>query len=516
LKFAACFRAGDLGVIVKLGLSVRSTYKESGMASTANTAQFGIIGLGVMGQNLALNIEDHGRAVAVWNLEPEWVDRFVSANSGRRLVGTKTLSDFIAALEKPRRILMMIKAGDPVDEMLQKLAPLLSPGDIVIDGGNSLFKDTQRREAEYRSKGLNFFGMGVSGGEEGARHGPSLMPGGSRDAYEHVKPTLEAIAAKSDSGPCVTYIGPDGAGHFVKMVHNGIEYGDMQLIAEAYDLLRKGLGLRADEISDIFSTWNRGTLESYLIEITSEVLRVTDPAAGKPLVDMILDKAGQKGTGKWTAQVALDLAVPIPTIAAAIDARVLSSMKDERVIAAKQYGRNESKRYSGDKKLFIEAVKNALYAAKICSYAQGMSLIRAGSDEYKWGINLREMARIWKAGCIIRAKLLDAIMQAFDRSPDLSNLLLDAKFQAEVTSAEGDWRQVIADAAALRIPIPAMSASLAYFDSYTSAQLPQNLTQAQRDFFGAHTYQRADHPEAGFVHTDWQALLSNEKTGVKQ
>jgi 6-phosphogluconate dehydrogenase len=486
------------------------------MASTANTAQFGIIGLGVMGQNLALNVEDHGRAVAVWNLEPEWVDKFVAANPGRKIVGTKTLPDFIAALEKPRRILMMIKAGNPVDQMLQKLAPLLSPGDIVIDGGNSFFKDTQRREADWRGKDLNFFGMGVSGGEEGARHGPSLMPGGSREAYEHVKPTLESIAAKSDSGPCVTYVGPDGAGHFVKMVHNGIEYGDMQLIAEAYDLLRKGLGLNATEISDIFSNWNRGLLESYLIDITSEVLRVTDPETGKPLVDLILDKAGQKGTGKWTAQIALDLPVPIPTIAAAIDARVLSSMKDERVIAAKQYGRTEPPRYSGDKKQFIEAVKNALYAAKVCSYAQGMSLIRGGSNEYKWSINLREMARIWKAGCIIRAKLLDSIMQAFDRRPDLPNLLLDAKFQSEVTAAESNWRQVIANAAALRIPIPAMSASLAYFDSYTSAQLPQNLTQAQRDFFGAHTYQRADRTDAPFVHTDWQTLLNGEKTGVKQ
>jgi 6-phosphogluconate dehydrogenase len=485
------------------------------MGSTANTAQFGIIGLGVMGQNLALNVEDHGRAVAVWNLEPEKVDHFVAANPGRKIIGTKALPEFVAALEKPRRILMMIKAGNPVDEMLQKLAPLLSSGDIVIDGGNSFFKDTQRREADWRAKGLNFFGMGVSGGEEGARYGPSLMPGGARDAYEHVRPTLESIAAKSDSGPCVTYVGPDGAGHFVKMVHNGIEYGDMQLIAEAYDLLRKGLGLSATEISDVFANWNRGLLESYLIDITSEVLRATDPETGKPLVDEILDKAGQKGTGKWTAQTALDLTVPIPTIAAAIDARVLSSMKEERVVAAKQYGRKQT-RYSGDKKTFIEAVRNALYAAKVCSYAQGMSLIRAGSNEYNWGINLREMARIWKAGCIIRAKLLDSIMQAFERRPDLSNLLLDTKFQAEVTAAESDWRQVIANAAALRIPIPAMSASLAYFDSYTSEQLPQNLTQAQRDFFGAHTYQRADRPNAPFVHTDWQTLLNGEKTGVKQ
>jgi 6-phosphogluconate dehydrogenase len=488
------------------------------MASTnsqANLAQFGVIGLGVMGQNLALNIEDHGRRVAVWNLEPEWVDRFVSANKGKQIVGTKSLQEFVNALESPRRILMMIKAGDPVDQMLAKLAPLLSPGDIVIDGGNSFFKDTQRREAEWRAKGLNFFGMGVSGGEEGARHGPSLMPGGAREAYEHVKPTLEAIAAKSDSGPCVTYVGPDGAGHFVKMVHNGIEYGDMQLIAEAYDLLRKGLGLSATEISEIFESWNRGLLESYLIAITADALRVTDPETRQPLVDVILDQAGQKGTGKWTAQIALDLAIPIPTIAAAIDARVLSSMKPERVIAARQYGHNGRPDFTGDKKSFIEAVKNALYAAKVCSYAQGMSLIRSGSNEYKWGINLREMARIWKAGCIIRARLLDSIMKAFDRQPDLANLLLDNEFQSEITAAEGDWRKVIASAAGMGIPVPAMSASLAYFDSYTSANLPQNLTQAQRDYFGAHTYQRADRPDAGFVHTDWQALLNGEKVGVK-
>jgi 6-phosphogluconate dehydrogenase len=477
----------------------------------AKTAQFGVIGLGVMGQNLALNVEDHGQRVAVWNLEPEWVDRFVAQNADRQIVGTKTLQDFAAALASPRRILMMIKAGDPVDQMLQKLAPVLSQGDIVIDGGNSFFKDTQRREAEWRAKGLNFFGMGVSGGEEGARHGPSLMPGGAKDAYEHMKPILESIAARSDSGPCVTYVGPDGAGHFVKMVHNGIEYGDMQLIAEAYDLLRRGLGLGAAELSEIFSSWHTGLLESYLIDITAQVLSVNDPETGKPLVDLVLDKAGQKGTGKWTAQIALDLAVPIPTIAAAIDARVLSSMKEERVRAANQYGRTAVKTYSGDKKAFISSVKNALYAAKVCSYAQGMSMIRAGSDEYKWGIDLREIARIWKAGCIIRARLLDSIMQAYQRRSDLTNLLLDSEFQKEITATESDWRHVVSTAMSMGTPVPAMSASLAYFDSYTSAQLPQNLTQAQRDYFGAHTYQRADRPEAGFVHTDWQSLLRGKK-----
>jgi len=402
-------------------------------------------------------------------------------------------------------------AGDPVDQMLKKLAPLLSPGDIVIDGGNSWFKDTQRRESEMRNVNLNFFGMGVSGGEEGARHGPSLMPGGSREGYQHLQPILESIAAKSDSGPCVTHVGPDGAGHFVKMVHNGIEYGDMQLIAEAYDLLRKALGLTASEIAEVFAGWNQGVMESYLVEITSQVLRAVDPKTNKPLVDQILDKAGQKGTGKWTAQVALDLAIPIPTIAAAIDARILSSMKAERVQAANVLGGGSTQRYSGDKNEFIKAVHGALYAAKICSYAQGMSLIRAGSHEYNWGINLRDMARIWKAGCIIRAKLLDSIMKAFGGNPELPNLLLDDQFKSAVLGEQANWRKVIATAVALGIPVPAMSASLAYFDSYRSPELPQNLTQAQRDFFGAHTYQRKDDPQGKPVHTDWAALINGEK-----
>lgn len=477
----------------------------------AATAQFGVIGLGVMGQNLALNIRDHGFTVAVWNLEPEVVDQFIQKNSAKGLVGTHSLQQFADALARPRRILMMIKAGDPVDQMLHKLAPLLSPDDIVIDGGNSMFKDTQRRESEWRGE-FNFFGMGVSGGEEGARFGPSLMPGGNRDAYDHVRPVLEAIAARSDSGPCVTYVGPDGAGHFVKMVHNGIEYGDMQLIAEAYDLLRRGLELDASDISSIFAAWNSGKLESYLIDITAQVLSAIDPKTNRPIVDLVLDKAGQKGTGKWTAMEALDLGIPIPTIAAAIDARVLSSMKEQRVAAATEYNR-DGKRYSGDKKKFTEAVRDALYAAKICSYAQGLSLIRAGSNFYGWGIDLSEMARIWKAGCIIRARLLDAIMQAYRSRPELPNLILEADFRQDITAAEANWRGVVSTAAEIGIPVPAMSASLSYFDSYTSASLPQNLTQAQRDYFGAHTYQRADDPNGPFVHSDWKALIPS---GVKR
>ena len=470
------------------------------------TAQFGVIGLGVMGQNLALNVDDHGQRVAVWNLEADWVTKFLQQNSNRQMTGSGDLKEFLQSLAKPRRILMMIKAGDPVDQMLDKLAPLLEPGDIVIDGGNSFFKDTQRREAAYRTKNLNFFGMGVSGGEEGARFGPSLMPGGDPKAYEHVKPTLEAIAAKTDFGACVTYVGPDGAGHFVKMVHNGIEYGDMQLIAEAYDLLRKALGLSASEIASIFDEWNRGKLESYLIEITSQILVVNDPESGKPLVDMILDKAGQKGTGKWTQQIALDLAVPIPTIGAALDARVLSSMKEERVAAAKKLS-GPAAQYTGDRKELINAVGDALYASKVCSYAQGMSLIRAGSKEWNWNINLREMARIWTGGCIVRARLLADIMHAFERDANVANLLVESEFTSRVQESEANWRKVVQTAAGLGIPTPAFSSSLAYFDSYRSAQLPQNLTQAQRDFFGAHTYQRADRPDAGFVHTEWQKFI---------
>ena len=483
----------------------------SNVSIAVGTAQFGVIGLGVMGQNLALNIQDHGHSVAVWNLETEWVDRFVQQNSGRAITGTKSLEEFASALERPRRILMMIKAGDPVDQMLAKLAPVLSPGDIVIDGGNSWFKDTQRREAEMRAKNLNFFGMGVSGGEEGARHGPSLMPGGDAVSYEHMRPILESIAARTETGPCVTYVGPDGAGHFVKMVHNGIEYGDMELIAEAYNLLRNALKLSAADMSEIFTRWNRGPLESYLIEITAEILTVKDPESGKPLVDVILDKAGQKGTGKWTAQVALDLAVPIPTIAAAIDARVLSSMKDERVSAANELRDGVRAEYKGDRQHLIDAIEKALYAAKICSYAQGMSLIQAGSAEYKWNIKLREMARIWTGGCIIRARLLRDIMAAFDRRGDLPNLMLDANFKKAVQDAEPGWREVIGTATTLGIPVPAISASLAYFDSYRNSRLPQNLTQAQRDYFGAHTYQRNDGGDGAAVHTDWQKLVRGGK-----
>ncbi|HEX7419541.1 MAG TPA: NADP-dependent phosphogluconate dehydrogenase, partial [Thermoanaerobaculia bacterium] len=466
-------------------------------------AQFGMIGLAVMGRNLALNVEEHGFPVAVWDREPEVVDAFLSENRGKKFTGTKSLQDLVKAIERPRRIMMMIKAGSPVDQTIEKLAPLLEDGDVIIDGGNSWFKDTQERTKRLEPKKLHFVGSGVSGGEEGARLGPSLMPGGSDHSWQAIQPVFEKIAAISDSGPCVTHVGPDGAGHFVKMVHNGIEYGDMQLIAEAYEMLRRGLGMKASELADVFDEWNHGTLESFLIEITAKIFRVKDDESGAPLVAKVLDKAGQKGTGKWTAQVALDLAVPIPTIAAAIDARVLSSMKDERVVAGKVFSAPRVTPPS-DRKQFIADVHDALYASKICSYAQGMALIQAGSAEWKWNVDMREMARIWKAGCIIRAKFLDSIMRAYERKRDLPNLLLDDEFKSAVTKSQPSWRRAVTFAQSNGIAVPALSSSLAYFDSYRSAELPQNLTQAQRDYFGSHTYQRNDKgADAPFVHTDW-------------
>ena len=470
------------------------------------TAKFGMIGLAVMGSNLALNVADHGYRVAVWNREVPRVDEFVAQNPGQKIIGTRTLADFVAALERPRRIMMLIKAGDPVDQVAASLKPLLEKGDILIDGGNSWFKDTQRREAALRADGINFFGCGISGGEEGARYGPSMMPGGRREAYNEMQKIFEDIAAKTESGPCVTYVGPDGAGHYVKMVHNGIEYGDMQLIAEAYDIMRKALRLNADQLAEVFGEWNRGPLESFLIEITADIFRVPDAETGKPLVDLVLDKAGQKGTGKWTAQVALDIAVPVSTIAAAIDARVLSSMKEQRIQASRKLRSRTQSIAVSDQKKWINAIHDALYASKICAYAQGMDLIRAGSEEWKWDINLREMARIWKGGCIIRARFLDSIMRAYERNPKLPNVLLDEEFVAAITRTDQAWREVIALAQSAGVPVPAMSASLAYYDSYRSDSLPQNLTQAQRDYFGSHTYERTDKPERGFVHTDWKSL----------
>ena len=464
-------------------------------------SNFGVVGLGTMGRNLALNIESRGNRVAVWNLETDWITDFISKHPGAKFEGTPTFEQFTAALSRPRRVIMMIPAGKPVDATIEKLQPLLDRGDVLIDGGNSWFEDTRRREAALRPTGIHFVGCGVSGGEEGARFGPSLMPGGSTEAWAIIRDVLESIAATTEAGPCVTHVGPDGAGHFVKMVHNGIEYGDMQLIAESWDMLRRGLGLSAPETADVFEKWNNGPLASFLTELTARVCRTIDAVTKQPLVDVVLDKAGQKGTGKWTAQVALDLAVAIPTIAAAIDARVLSSLKDERTAASKVLNGPAPAVPAGQRSQLIDDLHDALYAARICGYAQGMALIRAGSDKYQWNINLAEIGRIWKGGCIIRARLLDPVRRAFEAKPDLVNLLLDPTIRDSVHKAQAGWRRTVTRAAEAGIPLLAHSSALAYFDSYRTARLPQSLTQAQRDAFGAHTYERID--RAGAVHSEW-------------
>lgn len=479
----------------------------------ANQAAVGLIGLGVMGENLALNIERNGFPIAVFNRHTSKVDAFVNGPAkGKNVIGCFDLESFARSIERPRKIILLVSAGDAVDQVINSLKPYLDKDDIIIDGGNSYYEDTRDREKALASEGLYFIGSGISGGEEGALWGPSLMPGGDKKAYEQIRPIWEAVAAKVDDGPCVTYLGPDGAGHFVKMVHNGIEYGDMQLICEAYDILKRLLGLDAGKISEVFDKWNRGPLNSFLIDITSKICTVVDTETGKPLVDLIMDKAGQKGTGRWTAEVALELGVPIPTIDAALTGRLLSAMKNERVEASGILSGPDPSGYAGDVERLTDAIGTALYAAKICSYAQGMSLIRAGSHCYRWDINLAETARIWKGGCIIRAQFLDKIKDAFRRSPDLPNLLLDAEFKDWVVSAQGQWREVVTTALNWGIPVPALGASLAYYDSYRCARLPQNLLQAQRDFFGAHTYERVDKPDLGFVHTDWEVLV-REKIG---
>ncbi len=472
-----------------------------------STAHIGVIGLGTMGRNLALNIESRGFRVAVWNRETDWTTAFIieqgehGEQGDHGFIATSTLDELAAALEKPRRILMMIPAGKPVDEMIERLHPLLDAGDVLIDGGNSWFEDTQRREIALRSSGIHFVGCGVSGGERGAREGPSIMPGGSPDAWVLLRDVLEAAAARTDAGPCVTHVGPDGSGHFVKMVHNGIEYADMQLIAESWDVMRRVMGLSTLETADVFERWNRGPLESYLVELTAHVCRVIDPETTEPLVDHILDKAGQKGTGRWTAQVALDLGVAPPTIALAIDARVLSSMKDERVAASAGLPGPASLQAGVDAPATLADLHDALYASRICAYAQGMAMIRAGSARYGWSVTLAEIARIWKGGCIIRARLLDPIRDAFGRQPELPNLLRDAVLAGAITSAQAGWRRTVQLATGAGIPLPAHSSALSYFDSYRSPRLPQNLTQAQRDAFGAHKYERIERP--GSLHTEW-------------
>lgn len=474
-------------------------------------AAIGLIGLGVMGQNLALNIERNGFPIGVYDREAPVLDAFIARQSGQQIIGAHTPEEFVRALARPRKIILLVKAGPPVDWTIDLVKPFLNEGDIIIDGGNSHFKETERRQEELKGAGLFMIGSGTSGGEKGALLGPSLMPGGDATAYEQIRPIWEAIAAKVPDGPCVTYIGPGGSGHFVKMVHNGIEYGDMQLIAEAYGLLRNGFGLDAEAIADIFDEWNRGDLESYLIEITAKILRVKDPETGKPLVDLVLDKAGQKGTGKWTSQIALDLGVPIPTIDAAIVARILSSQKDARVEASTQISVRTTGKYDGAGDAVKKYIHDALYASKICSYAQGMNLIKAGSEEFDWNINLSEVARIWQGGCIIRAKFLGKIKEAYLRNPELSNLLLDAEFNSKIDQAQSGWRIIVSVTMQQGLPVLAMSSSLGYFDMYRSANLPLNLTQAQRDFFGSHTYERVDKPELGFVHTEWEELLEKQR-----
>ncbi|MEK6766179.1 MAG: NADP-dependent phosphogluconate dehydrogenase [Planctomycetota bacterium] len=470
-----------------------------------NKQVFGLIGLGVMGQNFVLNVERNGYGVAVYNRTAETTEKYIAGPaSGKNIKPAYTLKEFVDALETPRKIMLLVKAGAPVDATIQQLIPLLDKGDLIIDGGNSFFLDTERWAKELESQGFNFFGMGVSGGEEGALWGPSLMPGGSRDAYKEVEPIMKAVAAKAeeDGEPCVTYIGPGGSGHYVKMAHNGIEYGDMQLIAEAYDLLKRALGLSAQEFHEIFAEWNKTELSSFLIEITAKVFKKIDEDTGRPLVDVILDKAGQKGTGRWMGENALELGISIPTIIAAVNGRILSSQKDERVYASSVLT-GPAKKYEGaSPQKLIDSTRDALYVSKICSYAQGMSLLKKASVEYGYNMDLGTIAKIWRAGCIIRARLLNDITSAFNRNKDLPNLLVDDVFRESVKTRQESWRFVIRTAIELGIPMPAMSASLAYYDSYRSERLPANLIQAQRDFFGAHTFERIDKP--GIFHADWE------------
>lgn len=466
---------------------------------------FGLIGLAVMGENLALNVERNGFPISVYNRSRDKTDAFMATRAqGKNVQPTFTIEEFVASLERPRRILIMVKAGAPVDAVIDQLKPILDPDDMIIDGGNSLYTDTDRRVSELESTGLRFIGMGVSGGEEGALNGPSLMPGGTRAAYAEIEPIVRKIAAQVDDGPCVTYIGPKGAGHYVKMVHNGIEYGDMQLIAEAYEILQNALGLDHKALHEIFAEWNTTPeLNSYLIEITADIFTKLDPDTGLPLVDVILDAAGQKGTGRWTVMSALELGVSIPTIIAAVNARIISSYKQERVAASQILTGPSQVKYDGDAKAFVNKVRDALYCSKMCSYAQGMALLNTASQAYGYELNLSECARIWKGGCIIRAGFLNKIKHAFQENPQLPNLLLAPEFKQTILDKQESWREVVASAAKLGIAVPAFSASLDYFDSYRRDRLPQNLTQAQRDYFGAHTYERIDKP--GVFHTEWMS-----------
>ncbi len=482
-------------------------------------ADIGLIGLAVMGQNLVLNMNDHGYRVAVYNRTVERVDEFLAGPAaGTQVIGTRSLEELVAILERPRRVMLMIKAGRAVDAVIEQLLPLLEQGDIIIDGGNSHFPDTIRRTRYLEEHGLLFIGTGISGGEEGARHGPSIMPGGSPDAWPHVRDIFQSVAAKvADGTPCCDWVGPDGAGHFVKMVHNGIEYGDMQVIAEAYHLMKTGLTMSHDEMSGVFRSWGEAELDSYLIDITADILAFSDD--GRPLLESILDAAGQKGTGKWTAVSALDLGMPVTLVAEAVFARMLSSLKDERAAAAGRLGAagrvldeatigrcmwdtTPDDEEAADKR-FVDAIRDALYASKIASYAQGFMLLRAAAAEYGWNLDYGRIASLWREGCIIRAAFLDDITSAFSRDPDLVNLMLDDYFAEALRRADRGWRTVIGAAVAHGIPVPAYSTALAFYDGYRTERLPANLIQAQRDYFGAHTYERIDRPRGEFFHTNW-------------
>jgi 6-phosphogluconate dehydrogenase len=478
------------------------------------TADIALIGLAVMGQNLILNMNDHGFKVVAYNRTVSKVDEFLNNEAkGTNVVGAHSIEEMVSGLKRPRRVMMLVKAGAPVDEFIEQLIPHLEPGDIIIDGGNSLFQDTIRRTKYVESKGLLFIGTGVSGGEEGARRGPSIMPGGSPSAWPHVKDIFQKIAAKVEDGsPCCDWVGENGAGHYVKMVHNGIEYGDMQLICEAYQLMKEGLGMTADEMHEVFAEWNKGDLDSFLIEITANILAYKD-TDGQPLVDKILDTAGQKGTGKWTVISSQDLGIPITLMAEAVYARCVSALKDERVTAAKKL-RGPRPKISTDRKKFIEDIRLALYASKIVSYAQGYMLMRSAAKEYKWNLNYGGIALMWRGGCIIRSRFLGRIKEAYEKTPKLTNLLLDKFFKGEIKRAQKSWRNVVATAAKKGIPVPAFSTALAFYDAYRCERLPANLLQAQRDYFGAHTYERIDKPRGEFFHTNWTGRGGTTASGT--
>ena len=464
----------------------------------------GLIGLAVMGENLVLNVESKGFRVAVFNRTTSVTEQFAAGRArGKNIAVCRTIEEFVGALDRPRKAQIMVKAGAPVDAVIEQLVPLLDPGDIIIDGGNSLWTDTQRREKALREKGIHFFGVGVSGGEEGALKGPSIMPGGSAEGWKLIAPIYTKIAAVAEGEPCCRHMGPDGAGHYVKMVHNGIEYGDMQLICEAYAILKTTVNPSAREFAEIFTNWNRGELNSFLIEITANIFRKTDPETGKPLLDVILDKAGQKGTGKWTVGHAIEMGVPLSVIGSAVEARILSSIKDERVAASASLSGPAPKPFTGDREKLTEAVRDALYASKIISYAQGFVQLGAAGGLYNWNLNFGDIASIWRGGCIIRAHFLNPIAAAYKRNPGLKNLILDPYFRDIILRTQANWRTAIQTAIEHGVAVPAFSAALAYYDSYRSARLPANLLQAQRDYFGAHTYERVDKPAGQFFHAEW-------------